>query len=290
MKGDSVIADLTPRSEVGTSDDSDGTGDLNRSALRAASLLIAAGNHPDGATAAELALEANVPRPTAFRLLLSLAHVGLLSRSGHTFSLGWRAAQLGRLANQHRAALSGIQSILEGIASEVHESIEYTVFTSSHEQETIAEASGNRLLAPSQRYIGRGFPLHASATGKVLLAHMTEGQIRSLIPPQLESFTPFTIVDREALISDLHEAFDAGVFVSEDELEVGLYVLAVPVRDASGNAIGGLSASGLTQRMKDNATFDYTQILRDGAAAVGDLLLKLPHNGFGGINGQQYAT
>ncbi|WP_314195250.1 helix-turn-helix domain-containing protein [uncultured Arthrobacter sp.] len=66
-------------------DETDSDSELNqmdRSVLRAASLLISVGEHPDGASAAQLAPETGVPRPTTFRVLLSLVHTGLLARDG----------------------------------------------------------------------------------------------------------------------------------------------------------------------------------------------------------------
>jgi DNA-binding IclR family transcriptional regulator len=167
--------------ETGSDSDSE-LNQLNRSALRAASLLISAGEHADGASAAQLALETGVPRPTAFRILLSLVHTGLLARDGGTFKLGWRTAQLGRLADPYRDILPRVQVVLDSLAADVNESVEFVMFTSPTTQETIAQASSSRLLAPSQQYVGRSFPLHATATGKILLATSTTARSAPCCP------------------------------------------------------------------------------------------------------------
>jgi DNA-binding IclR family transcriptional regulator len=244
---------------------------MNRSALRAALLLIAAGDHPGGATTAELAAQTGIPRPTAFRLLLSLAHTGLLVREGGEFSLGWRTARLGRLADPYRGILPRIQAILDRLAAEFKESVEYTVFTGSGAQETIAQSSSERLLAPSQQYIGRSFPLHASATGKILLSELDAEQARAVLPEHLEAFTGRTITDRGLLLDELAAARAQGFVTLDNELEEGLFVIAVPVRDEAGEAFAGLAVSGLDQRMKTAGVGSYVARLREAAAEISDI-------------------
>ncbi|MFF1831986.1 IclR family transcriptional regulator [Paenarthrobacter sp. NPDC058040] len=242
---------------------------LNRSALRAASLLISVGEHPDGASAAQLAIETDVPRPTAFRILQSLVHTGLLAREGGTFKLGWRTAHLGRLADPYRDILPRVQVILDGLAAKVNESVEFVMFTSSTTQETIAQASSTRLLAPSQQYVGRSFPLHATATGRILLANVDKRQIHSVVPAELDAMTEFTITDRAALLAELDKARIQGFATLDGELEEGLFVVAVPVHDGQGRLVAGLAASGLSQRMKSTDITFYVETLRADAARLG---------------------
>ncbi|SJM64548.1 IclR family transcriptional regulator [Gulosibacter sp. 10] len=245
---------------------------LNRSALRAASLLLAVGEHPEGVSAAELAAEAGIPRPTVFRILLSLAHTGLLARDGGRFSLGWKAAHLGRLADPHRGILSKIQAIVEALAEEFDESVAYSAVTGRTGQEVIAEAEGSRLLAPSRRYIGREFPLHASATGKLMLAHLPEGEAEEILPERLEALTSRTITDRDALRRELAAIRDQGFVTLDGELEEGLYAVAVPVRDGAGRLAGVLAVSGLDQRMKTRSVDAYVRGLRGAADRLAGLL------------------
>ncbi|APX02546.1 IclR family transcriptional regulator [Arthrobacter sp. QXT-31] len=245
---------------------------MNRSALRAASLLIAAGGHPEGASAAELAIETDIPRPTTFRILLSLAHTGLLARDGGTFKLGWRTAQLGRLADPYRGILPRVELVLGSLAEDLNESAEFVMFTGPTTQETIAQASGSRLLALSQQYVGRSFPLHSTATGKVLLANLDDDEIRALLPERLEAMTPFTITDRTALLAELDKTRSQGFATLDGELEEGLFVVAVPVRNQAGKLVSGLAVSGLSQRMKSTSVDLYVEKLRAAAVQLGKIV------------------
>ncbi len=257
--------------ETGPESESGSASHLNRSVLRAAALLVAAGEHPEGASAAELAQNAGVPRPTAFRLLLSLAHTGLLARDGASFALGWRIAQLGRRADPYRGILPRVQLILDHLAAEFTESVEFVVFTGPASQETIAQAASTRLLAPSQQYVGQDFPLHATATGKILLASLDDDQLRALLPQQLEAMTPATTTDRESLVAELDRTRAQGFATLDNELEEGLFVVAVPVRDNAGRLIASLSVSGLDQRMKSVSIHTYVDTLHTAAAELGTI-------------------
>ena len=69
---------------------------LNRSVLRAVSLLTAVSEYADGATPATLATRTALPRPTVFRLLLSLEHAGLLTRKDGRFAASDALSALGQ--------------------------------------------------------------------------------------------------------------------------------------------------------------------------------------------------
>lgn len=265
------INEQAPKVNDETDSDSE-LNQMNRSALRAASLLISVGEHPDGASAAQLALETGVPRPTTFRILLSLVHTGLLARDGGTFKLGWRTAQLGRLADPYRDILPRVQVILDNLAADFNESVEFAMFTGPTTQETIAQATSTRLLAPSQQYVGRSFPLHATATGKILLSNLEKDQIRALLPEHLEAMTPSTITDRETLLAEIDRARSQGFATLDGELEEGLFVVAVPVRDDAGKLISGLAVSGLSQRMKSTSVHWYAEKLWAAAVKLGKIV------------------
>jgi DNA-binding IclR family transcriptional regulator len=266
------ISEQVPKVDVDETGSDSYLDQLNRSALRAASILISVGGHPEGASAAQLAVETGVPRPTTFRILLSLVHTGLLARDGGTFKLGWRTAQLGRLADPYRDILPRVQVILDSLAADVNESVEFVMFTSPTTQETIAQASSTRLLAPSQQYVGRSFPLHATATGKLLLSNLDDDQIRALLPGRLEVMTPVTITDREALLAELDKTRAQGFAALDGELEEGLFVVAVPVRNGEGKLISGLSVSGLSQRMKSTNIHFYVEKLHAAAGKLGKIV------------------
>jgi DNA-binding IclR family transcriptional regulator len=109
--------------------------------------------------------------------------------------------------------------------------------------EAIAQEDGRHLLGVVN-WVGRDIPEHASAAGKVFLAHAV-----AAIPARLDRLTDRTIVDRDELERDLGAVRARGFATLVDELEPGLSVVAAPVFDAGGRVVAALSVSGPTSRL-----------------------------------------
>lgn len=247
----------------------------NRSVLRAMALLKELGKHPEGATAAELAAATGLARPTAFRLLLSLAHTGMLMRTDGRFSLGLEVARLGRVADPYRELRPYVQMFLDRLAGELGEAVAYSVVSDHSKLDLIAEASGSYMLSTALGYVGRDMPLHASATGKVLLADLQDEQLTMLLPEELESFTPFTITDPRLLLHEIADVRLKDYATVDNELEEGLFAVAIPVRDELQQLIGILSVSGLDQRMKATNVHAFIEKLREAAVQLRSSVLGI---------------
>lgn len=248
---------------------------MNRSVLRAMTLLSELGNHPNGTTAAEMASITGLPRPTVFRLLQSLAHAGMVLKTDKKFSLGLEVARLGRIADPYRTLQPLVQVFVDGLSAELGEATAYSVVEGPTELHLIAEAPGSYMLSTAMGYIGKDMPLHASAMGKILLAELSDDQIASLLPEDLKSYTPHTITDLTQLLQALAEVREQSYSVLDNELEEGLFALAVPVRDRSDHLIGILSVSGLDQRMKAVDVSVHVTQLQDAAQRLLETVLEV---------------
>lgn len=232
-----------------TNEAKDPSGLTNKSLIKATVILRTLGLFPQGITASELATEVGMSRPTTFRLLLSLEQAGFADRIGNRYVLGWEMARLGKLADPYKGLASRVQPILDSLTAELNESSTLSVPTGELDFELVAEAVGSRMLT-IQQFVGQKYPLHASATGKVLLAELPDSRIKRLLPQRLDALTPDTIVDREELITQLHQIRKQGYSTLDNELEEELYALACPVRSAEGALIGIVSVNGPRQRLR----------------------------------------
>lgn len=240
----------------------------NKSVIKATVLLRQLGRHPHGITVTELAQAVGMSRPTAFRLLLSLEQAGFVDRIDNRYMLGWEVARLGRLADPHTGLAARVQPILDVLAAKLNETIDFAVVKGELEYDLIAEASGSHMLNVSQQYIGQQYPLHASATGKLLLAELTDEKIKAILPEKLQTFTRQSIQTRAELILDLHEVRQQGYSTLDNELEDGLFAVGCPVRDVTGELIGVLTANGPTQRMKTGRLPAMVEQLKESASAI----------------------
>jgi DNA-binding IclR family transcriptional regulator len=100
-----------------------------------------------------------------------------------------------------------------------------------------------------QSWVGQRFPLHASASGKVLLATYDEERLDRFLLDPLARFTPATITTAEALRAELGRVREQRYAVTRDEEEEGLSGLAAGIRGQAEELLGVLTVSGPTQRL-----------------------------------------
>jgi DNA-binding IclR family transcriptional regulator len=210
-------------------------------------------------------------RPTAFRLLLSLEQTGFVDRVDNRYMLGWQMARLGRLADPYAGAVARIQPILDDYAGRLNETLTFVMVRGESDHEVIAEASGSRYLTSNQ-YLGGTYPLHASATGKLILAELSDDKIAAVLPKKLDSYTTRTLTSRDTLLEELRRIREQGYAVIEDELEEGLFAAGCPVRDPAGVLVGILTVNGPTQRLKTDQLPETIDELRRAAAEVAKAL------------------
>jgi DNA-binding IclR family transcriptional regulator len=93
-------------------------------------------------------------------------------------------------------------------------------------------------------YIGRRAPVHCTAVGKVLLAYQAEQQIETFLSSGLKRYTEHTITDGKRLKEELAKIRRHGYAVDNEELELGLFCIAAPIRNHLGQTIAAVSTSG----------------------------------------------
>lgn len=111
-------------------------------------------------------------------------------------------------------------------------------------------------------WLGRTVPLHATSTGKALLAFLPPTRAAALVAAGLTSHTRTTITDLDALAEDLRRTRERGYAVCDGELESTLLGVSAPVRDPVGTPVAIISLWGPAGRVSPE-DFD-----RHGATAV----------------------
>jgi DNA-binding IclR family transcriptional regulator len=209
----------------------------------------------------EVAAEIGVHKSTAFRLLAALEERDLVEqntdRGKYELAFG-----ILRLASSIPARIDLVrqsQPILDELAAEIDETINLAVVR-EHYAVNVQQAMSTAAIA-SQNWVGQLTPLHATSSGKMLLAHMPEGQLDAILHKAgLPKLTPNTVTTRKALLVELATIRETGFATAYEELEIGLNASAVPVRDHTGTVVAALSAAGPAFR------FDAAEIERTADA------------------------
>ena len=93
-------------------------------------------------------------------------------------------------------------------------------------------------------YVGKRAPLHCTALGKVLLAHLsTEGRKKTLGGKVLRRLTENTITDEEELEKELGKVRKQGFALDREENEKDVRCIAAPIRNYQGKVIAAISIS-----------------------------------------------
>lgn len=126
----------------------------------------------------------------------------------------------------------------------------------------------SRSSALNVDWTGMHMPLHATAAGKVFLAHMPDDQRRRILRRPVERFTENTIVDQAVLRDRLQEVQDEGYGYTVEELEGGLNAIGAPIRCADGAVVGAVSVSGPAFRLSTDSIPEVAVLVVEAATEI----------------------
>lgn len=220
----------------------------------------------------EIAGRLDVHKSTAFRLLGSLEQHRLVEQLGERgkYRLGFGIV---RLAGATTARLDVAREggpVCRQLAGEINETVNIAVMDAGAAVNITQEQGSAAVTA--QNWIGQRTPLHATSSGKVLLAWADADALAAVLKAGLERRTPATITDPEALRAELGRIRQRGWACTVEELETGLNTVAAPVRGADGSVVAGLSASGPSYRLGTESFPELAKKLQAGADEISSQL------------------
>lgn len=214
---------------------------------RAISTLEHLARHPDAGVSA-VAAAIGVHKSTASRLLVALQARDLVEPSperGH-YRLGTGVLRLaagvgGRLDVSTQGA-----EVCAALAADVGETVNLAIRQGEVAVNVHQSEGGGAVSVDS--WVGRPTPLHATSSGKVLLAHAPEAVLEQVLL-ELHRYTDTTVTDPAELTEQLERALAEGYASTVGELEVGLNAVAAPVLRADGEVVAALSISAPAFRL-----------------------------------------
>ncbi|MGV9428059.1 IclR family transcriptional regulator [Streptomyces sp. NPDC003656] len=215
---------------------------------RAVSVLEILARHGE-AGVTEIADELDVHKSTAFRLLGVLENRGLVAQAKDRGKYYLGAGVL-RLAGAAAVRLDISQEgvpVCREVADELGETVNIAVLDDDAAV-NIMQARGTASVT-AQNWLGRRSPLHASSSGKVLLAHLPPTLREGLLARPLHRFTERTVTGAAMLRAELEAVVEQGYAMTVEELELGLAAVAAPVRSHDGKVIGAITVSGPVYRL-----------------------------------------
>ncbi|MER6576873.1 IclR family transcriptional regulator [Nonomuraea sp. NPDC001023] len=216
----------------------------------------------EGATrVTDLAVELDVHKSTAFRLLAALEQGGLVEQSGDRgrYRLGFGVVRLAGAATAQLDLSREGREVCLRLAEEIGETVNIAV-PQDGDTVNISQVRGPAAIS-GHNWVGQRTPSHATSSGKVLLAF---GALR--LAGELERYTPRTVTSAAGL--GLEEIRRRGWAATVEELEVGLNAVAAPIRGADGSVVAAVSASGPSYRLTPERLPEVGELLAAGAREI----------------------
>ncbi len=193
-------------------------------------------------TLAEAARRTGLSRATARRCLLTLAEAGFVAQRGRDFLPQPRLLRLGYAFLSATPLPRLAQPVLEEAQAATGEAVSLAVLDGA-EVVFVARSAPRRMVSVGPS-VGSRLPAWCSATGRVLLGALPEAeQEERLAGLEFSPLTPRTVTAPAEVLARIRAARTAGWALCDQELELGLLSMAVPVPDLSGGVAAALSVS-----------------------------------------------
>ncbi|MGV7207027.1 IclR family transcriptional regulator C-terminal domain-containing protein [Oxalobacteraceae bacterium A2-2] len=199
-------------------------------------------------TIAEVAERTGLTRAAARRYLITLTHLGYMRHENKLFSLTPMVLRLGQ-SYLHSARLPRVvQPLLYRLAYSLGEAASAGVL--DHDQLVCVAAVSAGQLVSATLQPGTRVPAYCTANGRMLLAYLPQDEItRFLERAQPEQITEHTIVNKERLALEITCARAQGYVLVDQELELGLRTIAVPLKNFRGEVVAAMNISVHAGRM-----------------------------------------
>lgn len=206
---------------------------------------------------------------TVSRLLSTMEKRGVVEKApGHgRYQLGYRIYFWGLLSQQHHDLATVARPAMQDLRDRCEE--EVSLYIAIENSRTCLERVPSNHAIAMTGAIGGRLPLHAGASGRVLLAHMQPQRQRQIIESKhLEVFTANTLTDPDRLNSQLEDIRRRGYAVSKEERESGAYSVVAPVREAGGHVVASLTIAGPLYRLNEDRLERHVADVQQAAASI----------------------
>ncbi|MER9865389.1 IclR family transcriptional regulator C-terminal domain-containing protein [Mesorhizobium sp. M0185] len=203
--------------------------------------------YPAGMTLTEMGDEAGLTRAGARRFLLTLVAAGYATQSGRLFSLSPRLLTIARTWLGGASLWTFSAPIMREVAAQLNEACSAAVL-SGEDVVYVARVPGRRILSVSLD-VGTRLPAHCTSMGRVLLASLAPDALETFLrQAKIERRTPKTITKRPLLAAAIRKAAADGFAIVDEELELGLRSIAVPIDDRAGRTVAAINVSTQSAR------------------------------------------
>lgn len=230
----------------------EGEGDTVQAVTRALSLLEIIAGEGGAVSLSELAKKARLKPATTHRLLTTMMNRGFIEQDPVSlrYHLGIKTFEIGNAALSVNDLRSVSRLFLKSLAEQVNETTNLAILDGVEVVYIDQWESTNIVIVKMFARVGSRGPAYCTGTGKVLLADLSEAEVRKRFEKvDFIKFTDFTVVDIDKLIGELRQVRKDGYALDFSERDEGVVCVAAPIYNFEKRVQAAISVSGPEQRM-----------------------------------------
>ncbi|RAI43034.1 IclR family transcriptional regulator domain-containing protein [Rhodoplanes roseus] len=260
----------TPATASAGAGDGPVPGDPNimTSLVRGLAVIQAFSRDTSSMTIAQISQATGIPRAAVRRCLYTLRALGFAdTEDGRHYVLRPRILSLGHAYLSSIPLTRIAQPLLRRISNELNESSSIAILEDD-DIVYIARASASRIMT-IDLHVGSRLPAVFTSMGRVLLAHRPGDLDQRLARVVFQPFTPNTVKDAASLRGEIERVREQGYSIVDQELELGLRSIAVPIMASDGTAFAAINVGVHASRMSNqDLVSKILPLLRQAAAEL----------------------
>jgi IclR family KDG regulon transcriptional repressor len=190
-------------------------------------------------------------KPTVFRVLSQLATMGYIEKSKNNYCLGLKLFAISKKAFQIK---NNVKDIAETYMNNLQNTYDETVNLALREEQNciLVATKPSKKVFRVEETVGEKFPLHRTAIGKVVAAHLTWESVEKVLKNDgMERNTENTITDIEAYRKEIRVVKEQGYAEDREESYIGVSCIAVPIFNSKNIIYGALGIASPANRITD---------------------------------------
>lgn len=223
-------------------------------------------------TIAQISQKTGIPRAAVRRCLYTLQQLGYVEAELNNFSLRPKVLTLGYSYLSSTPLTVSSQPYLNAISAQLGESCSLAVLDDG-EVLYVARSAASRVMSVALN-TGSRLPAYCTSLGRVMLAHLAPAALDAYFAKaRLKPMTDKTVTNQKRLREILLQVRQDGYAINDEELELGLRSIAVPVRGASGQVLAALNVGAQASRVSaERMREEFLPVLQRGAQELAVLL------------------
>ena len=223
----------------------------------------------EGATLSDISAALDIPAPTTHRILTTLQGRGYatMNEASQTWSVGIEAYRTGASYLKRTNLLDVSRPVMRRLMEQTGETANLAVQDGTE----VVFVGQVETINPIRAFFNPGTrtAMHASGTGKAILASLDPARLRSLLGrAELTPFTDRTLSSTAALEADLDVTRDRGWSFDREERFGGMSCIGAAIRDARGEVVAGVSISGPSIRFSEGRIEAFGRLVAEAASEI----------------------